>query len=110
MQTVLLWNVLIQEAGTEHYESDEEYFSPPEKENELTENERDTCEGRLTEYGCIQTMKAMENGKSPAEDGFPVKFYKIIRQDIAKLNMNALNTAYKSGKLSITQRRGKIKF
>ena len=51
----------------------------------------------------------MDSEKTPGTDGLPAEFYKIFRNDIASTLINALNFAYETGKLSITQRRGIIK-
>ena len=51
----------------------------------------------------------MENSKSFGEDGIPAEFYKMFWKYISKFYVNAINDAYKTGKLSTSQRRGMIK-
>ena len=51
----------------------------------------------------------MDSNKMPGTDGLPAEFYKIFWKDISTLLVSALNYAFESGCLSITQRRGVIK-
>ena len=90
-------------------ESINEQFFPPEKQSELTTDQKNACEGELTENECLQALKSMENSKSPGDDGILAEFYKMFWKDIAKFYVNAINNAYKTGKLSTSQRRGIIK-
>lgn len=50
----------------------------------------------------------MESQKAPGTDGLPAEFNKVLRNDISTTLINALNGAYETWKLSITQRRGII--
>ena len=47
--------------------------------------------------------------KTPGTDGLPAEFYITFWKDISSLLVSALNYAFESGCLSITQRRGIIK-
>ena len=51
----------------------------------------------------------MDHGKTPESDGLPAEFYKIFWKELSSLLINALNFAYDTGTLLITQRRGIIK-
>ena len=51
----------------------------------------------------------MDSNKTPGTDGLPGEFYKMFWKYISTLLVSALNYAFKSGCLSITQRRGVIK-
>ena len=51
----------------------------------------------------------MVSDKTPGTDGLPAEFYKTFWKDISSLLVSALNYAFESGCLSITQRRGIIK-
>ena len=51
----------------------------------------------------------MESEKTPGTDGLPAEFYKVFWKDISSILISALNFAYESGQLSITQKRGIIK-
>ena len=51
----------------------------------------------------------MECKKTPSSDGLPAEFYKVFWNDISDLFLNSTNYAYRTGQLSVTQRRGIIK-
>ena len=51
----------------------------------------------------------MDHGKTPGSNGLPAEFYKTIWKELSSLLINVLNSAYDTGTLSITQRRGIIK-
>jgi len=50
-----------------------------------------------------------ESDKTPGMDGLPAKFYQVFSKDISFFLISALNYAFDSGYLSVTQRRGVIK-
>ena len=75
----------------------------------LSHEEQNFCEGFLFEKECAQAVKSMDSNKTPGTDGLPAEFYKIFWKDISTLVVSALNYAFESGCLSITQRRGVIK-
>lgn len=86
----------------------EESFFPENKEEKLSDVQKDFCEGKLKLEECLQSLKTMANNKSPGSDGLPAEFYKFFWQDIKVFLIDALNAAYKKGILSISQRRGLI--
>ena len=51
----------------------------------------------------------MHSDKSPGSDGLPAEFYSTFWNEIAGPLLKALNHAYETGNLSITQKRGIIK-
>ena len=75
----------------------------------LTNEEQTLCEGPLTQTECLEALKKMEFDKMPGTDGLPAKFYKVFWKDISSFLISALNYAFDSGCLSVTQRRGVIK-
>ena len=72
-------------------------------------DEQQVCDGLLTKTECEEALKCMNADKTPRTDGLPVEFYKAFWDDISTHLLSALNFAYESGCLSITQRRGIIK-
>ena len=85
-----------------------ETFFPENLERQLSDAEKESCEGTLKSEECLQSLKSMENNKSPGSDGLPAEFYKLFWQDVNIYLVNALNTAYRKGVLSMFQRRGLI--
>ena len=75
----------------------------------LTDEEQTLCEGALTQKECLEALKKMESDKTPGTDGLPAEFYKVFWKDISSFLISALNYAFDSGCLSVTQRRGVIK-
>ena len=51
----------------------------------------------------------MDSDKTPGTDGLPAEFYKVFWKDVSPFLILALNFAFESGYLSVTQRRGVIK-
>ena len=78
-------------------------------ERAIDEHELTSCEGVLTEKECLEALRDMESEKTPGTDGLPAEFYKVFWKDVSSTLISALNYAYETGKLSITQRRGIIK-
>ena len=44
----------------------------------LDEEDRELCEGKISEGECVEVMKTFKNEKSPGTDGLPIEFYKIF--------------------------------
>ena len=96
------------------------YRSPllPMTENDYFENVNTSrldqsevchCEGLLTKQERFEALKDNHSDKSPGSDGLPAEFYSTFWNEIAGPLLKALNHAYETGNLSITQKRGIIK-
>ena len=83
-------------------------FFPANNETRISREQSESCEGPLTTEECLVALKAMESGKSPGSDGFPIEFYKIFWYDISTILLKAITCSYEKRKLSITQRSGII--
>ena len=57
------------------------------KFKKLNENEKEYCEGMISQAEWVKAIKSMQNGKPPGTDGLPVEFYKIIGKNINKMVM-----------------------
>ena len=57
----------------------------------------------------INSLQRLAESRAPGTDGLPAEFYKVFWNDISDLFLNSINYAYRSGQLSVTQRRGIIK-
>ena len=51
----------------------------------------------------------MATEKTPGTDGLPCEFCKVFWKDIGETLTEALNFSYQTGKLAVSQRRGKVK-
>ena len=80
----------------------------PKEENRLSNEEKESIEGELSETEIQRAVKNMKNKKSPGSDGIPVEFYKIFWSDIKKYLLESLNYSFKIGKLTQLQSQGII--
>ena len=86
-----------------------QFFFPEVGDVHLSKAEEMSCEGPLIETECLSSLKQMTDSKTPGTDGLPAEFYKLFWSDFSDVLISALNFAYDTGKLPITQRRGLIK-
>ena len=74
----------------------------------ISETEKQSCEGLISEKECADALKQMANNKTPGLDGFPVEFYKVFWLDLKSILIDSFNYAYEKGELSLDQKRGVI--
>ena len=74
----------------------------------LTDEERISIEGNITEYECACALKSMNNNKSPGSDGITTEFYKIFWNDLKSFYIKSLNYSFKNGSLTTLQKQGII--
>ena len=74
----------------------------------LNEEEKLSCEGIVFEDECLRALKEFKNCKSPGTDGLLAEFYKFFWSEISTDIIVSFNYAFKTGTLSISQRRGII--
>ncbi len=72
---------------------DENLFFPENDRalEKLTVDEKDSCEGYITEAECLNVLKGMSNEKSPGSDGFTVEFFKFFWINIKEYLVKAIN-------------------
>ena len=56
-------------------------FFKHENDTVLNDEERNNCEGLLTERECLAALKTIELGKTPGSDGLPAEFYRVFWTD-----------------------------
>ena len=56
----------------------------------LSEEQKNTCEGFLTETEIFDSLISFENNKSPGNDGFTKEFYITFLEDIKEIFLNLL--------------------
>ena len=74
----------------------------------LNDEEKISCEGLLTLEECSNIVSALQNNKSPGNDGFTGEFYKAFGPIIGNLVVDSFNESYKKGKLTDSQRQAVI--
>ena len=76
---------------------------------QLTEEERDTCEGEITCPEAMIEMLNMPRNKTPGNDGLTVEFYEEFWPLISKQLIDSFNYGYENNEMSVSQRQGTIK-
>ena len=77
--------------------------------NTKLENEhKQSCEGLLTEVECANSLKLMNNNKSPGSDGLTTEFYKIFWTDVKQYLIQSLNYSYTHGDMTDLQKQSII--
>ena len=74
----------------------------------LENDDKLSCEGKVTRAECLKALKDFKNEKSPGTDGLQAEFYKYFWNELHVDMIHSFNFAFDSGSLSITQRRGII--
>ena len=70
---------------------------------ELTEQEKEICEGMITSLECKEALKDMKKGKSPGIDGIPAEFYVTFWDIIEAHILDTYNEAFACQELSCSQ-------
>ena len=74
----------------------------------LSAEEQNLCEGHLSYEECWQSIKQMENRKTPGSDGLPKEFYLKFFPLFGKSFVQMVNFCYEMGSLTESQRYGII--
>ena len=74
----------------------------------LTDEEAIAIEGPITIKEAGETLKKMQNNKSPGSTGFTSEFFKFFWKDLGHFIVKSLNYGFKKGELSNTQKEGII--
>jgi hypothetical protein len=74
----------------------------------LDEEDRELCEGKISEGECVEVIKTFKNRKSPGTDGLPIELYKIFWNDINNLVLNSFSYSYEQKNMSVSQNQSTI--
>lgn len=74
----------------------------------LEDTVRDQLEGEITLKECPDILGIFKREKSPGDNGFTWKFYNCFFDPLGCDLVDSLNSAYNTGEISISQRRGVI--
>ena len=74
----------------------------------LTENQKQSLEGKISLPELTSALKRMKNNKSPGSDGFTADFFKFFWIDVGKFVFRSFKYGYQQRKISVTQRQGVI--
>ena len=75
---------------------------------QLSDEQKTSIEGALTEAELTRALKRMKNGSSPGLDGITTAFITFFWCKAKDMVLNSLNAAFTKGKMSITQKRAVI--
>ena len=59
-------------------------FLDDENTNILTKEDQEACEGEITASECLESLKIMDQNKTPGTDGLHSEFYKTFWLDISE--------------------------
>lgn len=74
----------------------------------ISDAQRKKLEDPITLEDLSCAVKDMKNNKTPGCDGLPIEIYKILWAKLGKVYFNAIISAFQSGKLMRSARRGVI--
>ena len=75
---------------------------------QLSQSERDSCEGLLMKRECWKVLSPMKNNKSPGNDGLTKKFYICFFNEFSDCLVQALKESFNVSQLSTSQRQATI--
>lgn len=75
---------------------------------QISDFQRNECEGLITENEALAALKQMKSGSAPGVDGITVEFLKVFWTRIRTLLIASFNASFDDGKLSSTQRKAVI--
>ena len=70
----------------------------------LSVDDQKSCEGKLMVTEFWNALSAMQNNKTPGNDGLTRRFYACFFNELGKLLVETLNFSYEKGELSTSQK------
>ena len=74
----------------------------------LTEQQRLSCEGKITSSECAKALETFQLNKAPGNDGIPVEFYKTFWSLISDPFIRCANECFEKGEMSSSQKQAVI--
>ena len=74
----------------------------------LTDEQKLSCEGKITPDECAAVLENFQNNKSPGNDGIPVEFYKKFWSLISEPFTKCVNECFETGEMSRSQKQAVI--
>ena len=72
----------------------------------FNEDERNKCDGVITEQECEKALKKMKNQKCPGSDGITTEFYKFILERNKGILMKSINFSFQNKEFTELQKQG----
>ena len=74
----------------------------------LTDEQKLSCEGSITEEECVKALHSFQGNKAPGNDGFPIELYSKCWEIISEPFVNCVNEIFTSGEMSRSQKQAVI--
>ena len=74
----------------------------------LSEDQKSSCEGKLSSEECFQLLDSFHNNKTPENDGIPIEFYKQFWSVISDSFISCVNERFEKGEMSSSQKQAVI--
>ena len=81
-------NSMVKTTSTESFEN---YILNTKIENEMDENDKFTCDGKVTMEECPYAVHKIKLNKSAGLDGLTVEFYRIFWNKLKYISFDVLN-------------------
>ena len=74
----------------------------------LSEDQKSSCEGKISSEECFQLLDSFHNNKTPGNDGIPIEFYKQFWSVISDSFISCVNECFEKGEMSSSQKQAVI--
>lgn len=74
----------------------------------LSEEQKASCEGRISKEECKQALESFDPGKTPGNDGLPVEFYKTFWFSLDDYLTDVFNSSFEYEEMSNSQKQAII--
>ena len=74
----------------------------------LSEEQKISCEGKITPDECFCLFDTFQNNKTPGDDGIPIEFYQKFWLLVNDCFIRCVNECFKKGEMSSSQKRAVI--
>ena len=74
----------------------------------LSEEQKITCEGKITSKECFRLLDSFNNNKTPGNDGIPIEFYRKFWPLIGDSFIRCVNECFDKGEMSSSQKQAVI--
>ena len=74
----------------------------------LTDEQKFSCEGSITEEECVQALQSFQGNKVPNNLGLPIEFYRKCWAIISDPFVNCVNECFTNGEMSLSQKEAVI--
>ena len=74
----------------------------------LTDEQKLSCEGRITEEECVKPLQSFQGNKAPGNDALPIEFYSKFWEIISEPFVDCVNEIFTSGEMPRSQKQAVI--